>query len=241
MSFVFVACHTNWNPQCKSVEFRWSTSVQVEFGDQLVFRWPWAVFNSLDPTHGNKPLQYLSNRQKIEMQFILFACVQFSWFVLTFQNTLFMTIKDLRQYNFCPNVDTTRIRFDRHMANTFVSVCHQKESKFARQADVPIFSRSTFCTPESLLCTDIYHLVSTLHSDEIFLRQFGILSKSAFRFDVRFLFSAKRFQQNARKLFSSGAVIVGASFGWVIVIFFWLNSSLVKLKAFVVFCGSILI
>ena len=165
---------------------------------------------------------------------VFMICVNFSKHIV-------LTIKDLRQYNFCPNVDTTRIRFDRHMANTFVSVCHQKESKFARQADVPIFSRSTFCTPESLLCTDIYHLVSTLHSDEIFFRQFGILSKSAFRFDVRFLFSAKRFQQNARKLFSSGAVIVGASFGWVIVIFFWLNSSLVKLKAFVVFCGSILI
>ena len=97
------------------------------------------------------------------------------------------------------------------MANTFVSVCCQKESKFARQADVPIFSRSTFCTPESLLCTDIYHLVSKLHSDENFFKQFGILSESAFRFDVKFLFSAKRFQQNVRKLFLTGAVIVGAS------------------------------
>ena len=93
------------------------------------------------------------------------------------------------------------------MENTFVSVCHRKESKFARQADVPIFSCSTFCTAESLLCTDIYHC------DEIFFRQFGILSKSAFRFDIRSLFSAKRFQQNARKLLLSGAVIVGASFG----------------------------
>ena len=82
------------------------------------------------------------------------------------------------------------------MENTFVSVCHRKESKFARQADVPIFSCSTFCTAESLLCTDIYHC------DEIFFRQFGILSKSAFRFDVRFFCCQK----------VSGAVIVGASF-----------------------------
>ena len=76
----------------------------------------------------------------------------------------------------------------------------------------PFFHVQLFARPESLLCTDIYHLVSTLHSDEIFFRQFGILSKSAFRFDVRFLFSAKRFQQTARKLFLSGAVIVGANF-----------------------------
>ena len=74
---------------------------------------------------------------------------------VNFSKHIVLTVKYLRQYNFCPNVDTTRIRFDQHMANTFSSVYHQKGSKFARQADVPIFS----CTPESLLCTDIYHFV----------------------------------------------------------------------------------
>ena len=104
--------------RCRSLVFKWQDAllfilyfylaIKIEIqnanlGDQLVFRWPLAVFNLLILLmHGNKPLQYLSKKTK-QSNAVHFICICSVFTIcVNFSKHIVLTITYLKTVQFLP-------------------------------------------------------------------------------------------------------------------------------------------